>query len=258
MSGNPPREQIQPRDPDTNEPLKLACVRCIRGHRTSSCNHFDGSKGPVTVVKRRGRPSSQCRHCHERREKTGRHVKCNCGNRKSNTQTAAPPHTTSNSPGPSTSPLSFSNLLNPCKCNTSGICTCGCIPLEDLRRAMVVRKPEQKSCCSSKRPPDGPPAKPESKKSSLSVLIEAADISREYEPTCNCGDNCSCNGCYKHSKTIPTLSKPELGAKEEEAAADVEIPPEDCTSCVACDLGLKQPVGIDAVDRWAGTTNTTR
>lgn len=257
MSENPPREQIQQRDPNTTEPIKLACVRCIRGHRTSTCNHFDGSKGPVTVVKRRGRPSSQCRHCHERRERTGRHVKCSCGNRNSNTPIAAQPHTTSTSTEPSTSPLSFSNLLNPCKCNTTGICTCGCIPLEDLRRAMLARKPYHKSCCSSKRSPADSPDTSKSK-SSLSLLIEAADMSREYEPTCNCNDNCSCNGCYKHSKTQPTPTKPKLGAKEEEAAADVEIPPEDCTSCIACDLGLKQPVGIDAVDRWGSNTSTTR
>lgn len=54
---------------------KWACERCIRGHRTSTCNHTDAQLMPI---KRKGRPATQCRHCRELRAKYNVHTRCHC------------------------------------------------------------------------------------------------------------------------------------------------------------------------------------
>lgn len=113
-------------------PVKLACATCIQGHRASSCKHQDGSKGPLLVVKKRGRPPTQCSACREKRFRTGRHSRCCCGSR---SKAASAPQEdglkgAKTGEGPSKgdsstySPLSFENLLNPCKCKQNGICIC--------------------------------------------------------------------------------------------------------------------------------------
>ncbi|PWZ02208.1 hypothetical protein BCV70DRAFT_148653, partial [Testicularia cyperi] len=57
---------------------KYACAACIRGHRTSSCTHKDGSKGPVYPIRSKGRPPTQCETCRRKRKQSGRHVRCDC------------------------------------------------------------------------------------------------------------------------------------------------------------------------------------
>lgn len=42
--------------------VKYACERCIRGHRVTGCNH---TNMPLTMIKPKGRPSTQCAHCKE-------------------------------------------------------------------------------------------------------------------------------------------------------------------------------------------------
>lgn len=44
---------------------KYACDLCIRGHRSSSCNHRDRQ---LTKLKPKGRPSTTCMHCKEMRK----------------------------------------------------------------------------------------------------------------------------------------------------------------------------------------------
>ena len=56
--------------------VKYACDRCIRGHRVSSCTHTDK---PLTMIKPKGRPSSQCSHCREQRKIKNSHSSCSCG-----------------------------------------------------------------------------------------------------------------------------------------------------------------------------------
>ncbi|WPK27198.1 hypothetical protein PUMCH_004575 [Australozyma saopauloensis] len=56
--------------------VKYACERCIRGHRVSSCTHTDK---PLTMIKPKGRPASQCPHCREQRKLKNTHSSCNCG-----------------------------------------------------------------------------------------------------------------------------------------------------------------------------------
>ncbi|RKP30063.1 copper-fist-domain-containing protein, partial [Metschnikowia bicuspidata] len=55
--------------------VKYACDRCIRGHRVSSCTHTDK---PLTMIKPKGRPASQCSHCREQRKIKNSHSSCSC------------------------------------------------------------------------------------------------------------------------------------------------------------------------------------
>ena len=48
---------------------------CIKGHRSSSCKHFDR---PLFEIKKKGRPVTQCEHCRELRKTKQIHVKCIC------------------------------------------------------------------------------------------------------------------------------------------------------------------------------------
>ncbi|SPO36309.1 uncharacterized protein PSFLO_01780 [Pseudozyma flocculosa] len=61
--------------------VKLACASCIRGHRTSSCTHKDGSKGPLYPIRSKGRPPTQCDFCRQKRKQSGRHTRCDCAAR---------------------------------------------------------------------------------------------------------------------------------------------------------------------------------
>ncbi|TEB34321.1 hypothetical protein FA13DRAFT_1626212, partial [Coprinellus micaceus] len=53
---------------------------CIKGHRSSTCKHFDR---PLVEVKKKGRPATQCNHCRELRKVKQVHVKCACQSRTS-------------------------------------------------------------------------------------------------------------------------------------------------------------------------------
>ncbi|PWN53853.1 hypothetical protein IE53DRAFT_309455, partial [Violaceomyces palustris] len=63
---------------NTTATVKLACASCIRGHRTSTCNHKDGSKGPLYPIRAKGRPPTQCDFCRKKRMESGRHARCDC------------------------------------------------------------------------------------------------------------------------------------------------------------------------------------
>lgn len=55
--------------------IKYACERCIRGHRVTTCNHSDQ---PLTMIKPKGRPSTQCQHCKDQRKFKNLHINCAC------------------------------------------------------------------------------------------------------------------------------------------------------------------------------------
>lgn len=79
--------------------VKYACERCIRGHRVSSCTHTDK---PLTMIKPKGRPASQCPHCREQRKLKNTHSSCSCGKK-------------GKSPG---------QHLASCLCHKNSHCTC--------------------------------------------------------------------------------------------------------------------------------------
>ncbi|PAV17823.1 ACE1 transcription factor [Pyrrhoderma noxium] len=57
---------------------KYACETCIKGHRSSTCNH---TERPLFEIKKKGRPITQCEHCRELRKTKQVHVKCLCEGR---------------------------------------------------------------------------------------------------------------------------------------------------------------------------------
>ncbi|KAI7886127.1 copper-fist-domain-containing protein [Lichtheimia hyalospora FSU 10163] len=59
---------------------KYACTTCIKGHRSSKCEHTHRS---LVEIKRKGRPVTQCNTCRELRVKKKMHIKCSCGNKAS-------------------------------------------------------------------------------------------------------------------------------------------------------------------------------
>lgn len=79
--------------------VKYACERCIRGHRVSSCTH---TEKPLTMIKPKGRPASQCPHCRELRKLKNTHTSCSCGKK------GKPPGT----------------HLASCLCHKNSHCTC--------------------------------------------------------------------------------------------------------------------------------------
>ncbi|WRT68538.1 uncharacterized protein IL334_005515 [Kwoniella shivajii] len=71
---------------------KYACDKCIKGHRVTGCTHTDR---PLYEIKKKGRPTTQCSCCKEKRKSTGSsvHNKCICGDTKksSTTNSTIPP-----------------------------------------------------------------------------------------------------------------------------------------------------------------------
>ncbi|CAO3655519.1 unnamed protein product [Mucor hiemalis] len=55
--------------------IKYACQKCIQGHRSSRCDHTDRK---LVIVRRKGRPISQCDECRKQRKTRQIHQKCVC------------------------------------------------------------------------------------------------------------------------------------------------------------------------------------
>lgn len=83
-------------DPSSGR-VKYACASCIRGHRTSSCTHKDGSKGPLYPIRSKGRPPTQCEICRKKRKESGRHVRCDCTGKKVATPSSSTASTSASS-----------------------------------------------------------------------------------------------------------------------------------------------------------------
>ncbi|PHZ12989.1 copper-fist-domain-containing protein [Rhizopus microsporus ATCC 52813] len=54
---------------------KFACISCIKGHRSSKCEHVDRE---LIEIKRKGRPVTQCERCRQLRKTKQMHLKCEC------------------------------------------------------------------------------------------------------------------------------------------------------------------------------------
>lgn len=96
--------------------VKYACERCIRGHRVSSCTHTDK---PLTMIKPKGRPASQCPHCREQRKLKNAHSSCSCGKK-------------GKSPG---------QHLASCLCHKNSHCTC---PTKEKKAAAAAALKKEK------------------------------------------------------------------------------------------------------------------
>ncbi|KAI8597506.1 hypothetical protein EDD21DRAFT_310721 [Dissophora ornata] len=56
--------------------LSLDSATCIKGHRSTTCNH---GERPLHEIKKKGRPSTQCAHCKELRKAKQVNARCICG-----------------------------------------------------------------------------------------------------------------------------------------------------------------------------------
>ncbi|ORX62824.1 copper-fist-domain-containing protein [Hesseltinella vesiculosa] len=54
---------------------KYACLTCIKGHRSTSCQHADRE---LVEIRKKGRPVSQCAECRNLRKTKQVHIKCMC------------------------------------------------------------------------------------------------------------------------------------------------------------------------------------
>ncbi|ORE02782.1 copper-fist-domain-containing protein [Rhizopus microsporus var. microsporus] len=59
--------------------IKYACSTCIKGHRSSHCNHVDR---PLFEIRKKGRPVTQCTYCRDLRKTKQVHIKCACNSKK--------------------------------------------------------------------------------------------------------------------------------------------------------------------------------
>ncbi|KAF9190519.1 hypothetical protein BGZ50_000174 [Haplosporangium sp. Z 11] len=143
---------------------KFACATCIKGHRSTSCNH---GERPLHEIKKKGRPSTQCMHCKELRKAKQVHVRCLCGREEGTSAgttgakwTKSMSHdghiltsariggedllrslsADSSSPKESTDSASPCSDARPCTCLEGGVCIC----CRD-REGHVVVKPSKSS-----------------------------------------------------------------------------------------------------------------
>ncbi|KAG0658161.1 hypothetical protein C6P46_006037 [Rhodotorula mucilaginosa] len=110
--------------------VKYACQQCIKGHRSSKCTH---STRPLTEIRKKGRPSTQCAHCKELRKTRAVHTRCDCAAREAQQEHVARilPNGLADVVGKHapeelvrTEPSGVTRLLNPCSCLRGGKCTC--------------------------------------------------------------------------------------------------------------------------------------
>lgn len=55
--------------------IKFACNTCVKGHRSSNCNHIER---PLFEIRKKGRPVTQCAFCRDLRKTRQIHIKCTC------------------------------------------------------------------------------------------------------------------------------------------------------------------------------------
>lgn len=55
--------------------IKFACNTCVKGHRSSNCNHIER---PLFEIRKKGRPVTQCSFCRDLRKTRQIHIKCSC------------------------------------------------------------------------------------------------------------------------------------------------------------------------------------
>ncbi|CAB4401435.1 unnamed protein product [Rhizophagus irregularis] len=119
--------------------VKYACATCIKGHRSTACQHSDRA---LFVIKRKGRPITQCSHCRELRKTQKIHVKCNCNEKKKEESSLSQPQAVAVLPQgisaddeyrpASRSKTSVEALLNPCQCLTGAKCICCRLDSSDM------------------------------------------------------------------------------------------------------------------------------
>lgn len=120
---------------------KYACETCIKGHRSSSCQHTERA---LFEIKKKGRPVTQCDHCRELRKTKQVHVRCSCDAKPDSTpaapkapgakkgsrlpaEAAYPNGLTPGVAGVATSPAPAKQHADSCSCGKGDSCHC-CVP----------------------------------------------------------------------------------------------------------------------------------
>ncbi|CAG8626447.1 3856_t:CDS:2, partial [Cetraspora pellucida] len=208
-----------------NRIKKNVDATCIKGHRSSSCNHQDR---PLIEIKRKGRPITQCDHCRELRKTQKIHVtlqsEVNWSFLRLSIQESS-----------STTLNNTSLFSNKGKCTTGAKCVCyhpaddnsslvesHCsTAYEDSVTSSLSSIPsydqpvipqEPKNCNQSIIPIEPEHRDPTVFTSSLQSCPSAMASgsccgTSTTESVCRCGTGCGCEGCGTHSLTI-TSSQP--------------------------------------------------
>ncbi|CAO3607860.1 unnamed protein product [Mucor hiemalis] len=66
--------------------IKFACNTCVKGHRSSNCNHIER---PLFEIRKKGRPVTQCAFCRDLRKTRQIHIKCTCTDKSKNIENTA-------------------------------------------------------------------------------------------------------------------------------------------------------------------------
>ncbi|TKA57759.1 hypothetical protein B0A53_00908 [Rhodotorula sp. CCFEE 5036] len=152
--------------------VKYACQQCIKGHRSSKCTH---STRPLTEIRKKGRPSTQCAHCKELRKTRAVHTRCDCAAREAQQEHVARilPNGLADVVGKHapeelvrTEPSGVTRLLNPCSCLRGGKCTC----------CESIKTPTAKFFPDEAQPPRLPAASTSSGRVSSAVNLVAVEV----------------------------------------------------------------------------------
>lgn len=172
---------------------KFACEACIRGHRASNCSHT-GRR--LQLIRKKGRPSSQCDLCRTKRASGNFHGRCDCledeslqdSNRirkqdeksEKGIETFTPflidqetPFGNLDGESTSQSKHSIQSLMNPCQCRTTGIC----------------------NCCS----------RASSSKDGMQAVVKTASVDQPASCGCN-GDNQCCDDGIESVQCSPLIA----------------------------------------------------
>ncbi|CAE6436442.1 unnamed protein product [Rhizoctonia solani] len=218
---------------------KYACETCIKGHRSSSCQHTDRA---LFEIKKKGRPVTQCDHCRELRKTKQVHVRCSCDTKPDGTAAsklpgkkgsrlpaeAAYPHGLSpslsgvaTSPAPSKSNqtlnLTASSEIPKCVCGDGQSCHC-CVPRKSVK---THSHSHSQSSSGHTPPPAHTPSNPHPHHSHphahayAPYTRPAVRMSSDHIPqshntnsvqtmyrlgACACGTTCQCPDCAQHRR----------------------------------------------------------
>jgi len=264
---------------------KYACATCIKGHRSSSCNH---TNRPLIEVKKKGRPVTQCDHCRDLRRTKQVHVKCLCEVKPEDLGQNAPKKKGRGSPPPPTFPnglgdVGASSLVlhgpshpkqeanEPCTCHSTGICVCsvsyGNQPFEHGGSPHSAQVASHSSSGSIPEPAKSPRSQRSlSKAPSYSPYSIPAALNSLAGSSLNASAQPQMSAWHStdvHSLTALLPELPEYGScscgsscacpgcaehrGSAVASASSESCPSSCTSCFDCSAGSAP---YHAVNEW--------
>ncbi|CAO3697225.1 unnamed protein product [Rhizopus microsporus] len=192
--------------------IKFACNTCVKGHRSSTCKHFER---PLIEIRKKGRPVSQCVYCRDLRKAKQIHVKCNCIRKNRPLRW----------PG-----LSYTDIVNHTikknHGNHSNTKECACSEKQQEQEQQQqqqqhqqyqqpaieehIKEPPINRLCGSMIPHQCTTSIPLTKGESVVMTMtplhtSAMPVTRIV--TCYCGEACICPGCFVHPDNYSQLAQ---------------------------------------------------